>query len=236
MVALSAVKSVFCLIEVDMKVFASNNAEKDDYERLAFIDTAESLRDGMRKFSDLAGEKTSAKLVLAFVTIASRPEGLSATECADAVGMTLTGIQRVAARLGNVDRTGEPGMQLIETTKDRDDARRTLYRLTPKGREVWAQMASILMGKILGMPPTQSNVLRLEVTDAEDRKLFEEFGVDPEHAFVFGARRLAEVVAVMKQHHIPRSLLRVSPFGGFALTFDNETQELTFFKSVHKLR
>src|SRR4051794_29356449 len=112
-----------------MNVFVHGGGQGDFtdalYKALSLTDAAESVRDGLRRLSDLAGEKASAKLVLAFYTIASNPEGIPATECADVVGITLTGMQRIAARLGDLDRTGEPGMQLIDVIRDPSDARRT---------------------------------------------------------------------------------------------------------------
>ncbi len=67
--------------------------------------------------------------------IASQP-GLTQQELANRTGMALSSISRNLMALGEWNRSGKPGLSLIETADDPEERRRHIAFLSPKGRSL----------------------------------------------------------------------------------------------------
>jgi DNA-binding MarR family transcriptional regulator len=67
--------------------------------------------------------------------IASQP-GLTQQELANRTGMALSSISRNLMALGEWNRSGKPGLSLVETADDPAERRRQIAFLTPKGRSL----------------------------------------------------------------------------------------------------
>jgi DNA-binding MarR family transcriptional regulator len=67
--------------------------------------------------------------------IASQP-GLTQQELANRTGMALSSISRNLMALGEWNRSGKPGLSLVETADDPEERRRHIAFLSPKGRSL----------------------------------------------------------------------------------------------------
>jgi DNA-binding MarR family transcriptional regulator len=67
--------------------------------------------------------------------IASQP-GLTQQELANRTGMALSSISRNLMALGEWNRSGKPGLSLVETADDPEERRRQIAFLSPKGRSL----------------------------------------------------------------------------------------------------
>ena len=68
------------------------------------------------------------------LVISQSEEGLSLTELAQKVGITLATASRYVAGLGKQNRHREEGLLLVEAFEDPMERRKKIIRLTPKGR------------------------------------------------------------------------------------------------------
>lgn len=116
-------------------------------DRIAFGYMTERMYDAVTVFHELAGEKAPLSAMRVFLLTASLQVGVSTDTLAEQLDMSLSGVSRVLASLGRVNRTGEPGMGLIEGVRDLDDPRRTKYFLTDKGRDTMTALLAALTGK-----------------------------------------------------------------------------------------
>ncbi|WP_048708096.1 MarR family winged helix-turn-helix transcriptional regulator [Microvirga massiliensis] len=106
---------------------------------------AEHLYEGVREFRKQTGEKFSLVAFEVFLSVALAPA--QTTELlAEESGLSLSGISRILASLGRVNRSGEPGMGLIEGVRDPQEPRRTIYFLTEKGRETVTELLRATQG------------------------------------------------------------------------------------------
>ncbi|MBM6582903.1 winged helix-turn-helix transcriptional regulator [Microvirga sp. BT689] len=73
--------------------------------------------------------------------IASQP-GLTQQELANRTGMALSSISRNLMALGEWNRSGKPGLSLVETADDPNERRRQIAFLSPKGGALCAVFLS----------------------------------------------------------------------------------------------
>lgn len=80
---------------------------------------------------------------ISFLTV-SAFEGHSAREYGEMLSLSSSTMSRHLLDLGEMNRKREPGMMLIEQRPDPMDRRRSLYRLTPKGRGLITAILQVL--------------------------------------------------------------------------------------------
>lgn len=104
---------------------------------------AERLYEGIRGFRKEAGDKFSLVAFEVFLSVALAPA--QTTELlAEESGLTASGLSRILANLGRVNRFGEPGLGLVEGVRDPYEPRRTIYFLTEKGRDTMTELLRII--------------------------------------------------------------------------------------------
>ena len=59
------------------------------------------------------------------------------------LNLTNSAISRSVMAMGEINRKGSPGFELLETFKDPREGRRFLVRLSPKGRALYRSIQSI---------------------------------------------------------------------------------------------
>lgn len=96
------------------------------------------LRDSLAPFVAI-NSRMPARAVETFWLVAGK-EGLNVDDYAKRIGCSPTTMSRFLLDLGERDRKGEPGAGLVEGKPNVLDRRETLYRLTPKGEALKAQI------------------------------------------------------------------------------------------------
>lgn len=78
-----------------------------------------------------------------FLTIALH-EGCTVKQICEWLSLAQTSVSRNVRALGAIDRHGKPGGELVEVLPDPADPRRTIHRLSAKGRRVTASIRHYL--------------------------------------------------------------------------------------------
>ena len=89
------------------------------------------------------GPTMQTQLVYTFLLVATH-EGISASEITERSGFRQSTTSRHLRDLGRRNRIKQPGYDLVEPHIDENDSRRRFYTLTPKGRELFGQIAKIM--------------------------------------------------------------------------------------------
>lgn len=89
-----------------------------------------------------------AQLQCLLVVSQEEKDGISITEIANKVGITLATASRYIAALGKTNRHHEDGFGLIETFEDPMERRRKIVRLTPKGKSLINKMLGVRYANI----------------------------------------------------------------------------------------
>lgn len=89
------------------------------------------------------GANMTIGAAISFLTVATF-ENHSAREYGEMLGLSSSTMSRHLLDLGEMNRKREPGMMLIEQRPDPMDRRRSLYRLTPKGRGLITAILQVL--------------------------------------------------------------------------------------------
>ncbi len=146
------------------------------------------------------------------------------------IGASAPGMHKTAARLSNSEEGGG-GLGLIEVAPDPKDPRRVRYRASRLGQEFWEELLRPILGEFEEPSMPAHQVVRINATEEADREVLRNYGIDPDHAFVFGPQALDGVKTwIAEQEGLkPSDCLRVSPFGGYAITFTDSNLDLAFF-------
>lgn len=90
-----------------------------------------AVQETIKRFRDLSPLMPIQQADL-FLTVGLHPD-IELGDLTKRVGQSYSSINRNYRALGTRTRTGEPGLQLIESYEDPEDARRKRVRLTAKG-------------------------------------------------------------------------------------------------------
>jgi len=83
------------------------------------------------------------QLAQQFILVALN-EGTSLGELADKSGWVLATASRQLLDLGDRDRHGREGLKLVNSVRDRDNLKKNVYTLSPKGKQVINQLVGVL--------------------------------------------------------------------------------------------
>jgi DNA-binding MarR family transcriptional regulator len=81
--------------------------------------------------------------VVTFLVVAQKP-GISSKELLQRIGVSQASISRNLALLGEWDRHGNPGLQLVDLIEDPVDRRNKIAFLTPRGKALVGKIANIM--------------------------------------------------------------------------------------------
>tara|TARA_R100000742_G_C4256296_1_gene74167 strand:- start:271 stop:618 length:348 start_codon:yes stop_codon:yes gene_type:complete len=83
------------------------------------------------------------QLAQQFILVALN-EGTSLGELAGKSGWVLATASRQLLDLGDRDRHGREGLKLVNSVRDKDNLKKNVYTLSPKGKQVINQLVGIL--------------------------------------------------------------------------------------------
>lgn len=72
--------------------------------------------------------------LMCLLVVAQEPDGMSLTDIANKVGISLPTASRHVGSLGKINRKKEEGLNLLEAFEDPLERRKKIVRLTPKGK------------------------------------------------------------------------------------------------------
>jgi DNA-binding MarR family transcriptional regulator len=72
--------------------------------------------------------------LMCLLVVSENPDGMSLTDLASAVGVTLASASRYVGALGKINRRKEEGLNFLEAFEDPLERRKKIIRLTPRGR------------------------------------------------------------------------------------------------------
>ena len=75
-----------------------------------------------------------------FLEIANADGPVTFRELEDALGLTNSAISRTVSALGQINRRGDPGYELLKVNADPSEGRRFIVTLTAKGRALKRQL------------------------------------------------------------------------------------------------
>lgn len=87
-----------------------------------------------------------AQAIILFLKAAANDDQITMSELQQWSGLATSSISRNMALLGETNRHGEPGLNLVRAYEDVADRRRKIVRLTPKGRAVFSSLVQNFNG------------------------------------------------------------------------------------------
>ena len=100
------------------------------------------LGTALASFAILSPTHLPIHFVQIFLVVGERGQ-VTFQELMGELNLTNSAISRSVMAMGEINRKGSPGFELLETFKDPREGRRFLVRLSPKGKALYRSIGSI---------------------------------------------------------------------------------------------